>query len=522
MNDKLDWYYNELLLGLAVNLNRVHGKEFNRRYWEIIVGPWLKRFVSMTFHRFHALESVFERNRVKNVVTGQNELEFPLVTSSYSDFLWNASNNVEWNFLFESKIIDLLKPDCEIHRKRANLTNFRFTRSESRLKKYLLKLAELFTFGNAQDYFIYASYFPNYLYIKVNLKLLQFPMIWKRYIAKEHATNVILRKELRFPKKFDDKFLLIASSLVPHTLPSIYLEGYQDLVKISGSVNWPANPKLIFTSNAFDDDEVFKCWTAHKVLSGVKYYVGQHGNNYGTKLGNLNWVEQTTCDRFVTWGWKNNDRQIRAFNFKIRGQGKRKPRGGLTLVELHPLHRLGPVDDHATFLRYFESQVQFVSRLPQGIRGALTIRLHSASRYFNWNEFDFWRKNFVDVYIENGSMKIGKLLKNSKLVVHSYDSTGILETLRWNIPTLCFWENGFDHLEKTAIPYYNLLRESNIYFEKPEELVNHIENIWFEVSEWWMSSDVQHARLSFLNEFSKDSVEPAGDLARIFKQSNNL
>ena len=63
----------------------------------------------------------------------------------------------------------------------------------------------------------------------------------------------------------------------------IFSEGFLELKKIASQQPWPKSPKFIFTSNNFNTDEIFKIWTATKIQSGSKYYVGQHGNNYYTK-----------------------------------------------------------------------------------------------------------------------------------------------------------------------------------------------------------------------------------------------
>ena len=44
----------------------------------------------------------------------------------------------------------------------------------------------------------------------------------------------------------------------------------------------------------------FKLWTATKVVSGSKYYVGQHGNNYYTRKNKFPRIEEKTADRFIT------------------------------------------------------------------------------------------------------------------------------------------------------------------------------------------------------------------------------
>ena len=43
----------------------------------------------------------------------------------------------------------------------------------------------------------------------------------------------------------------------------------------------------------------------NKVLSGTRYVVGQHGNNYGTLKLSTFWPEMNTSDKFISWGWRD-------------------------------------------------------------------------------------------------------------------------------------------------------------------------------------------------------------------------
>ena len=114
--------------------------------------------------------------------------------------------------------------------------------------------------------------------------------------------NNVLRKSLtkKFIKKSDDHMENILRLLLFELLPIYFLEGFEDLKKIASQQPWPKSPKFIFTSNNFNTDEIFKIWTATKIQSGTKYYIGQHGNNYGTRKYISPTIEEKTPDKFFT------------------------------------------------------------------------------------------------------------------------------------------------------------------------------------------------------------------------------
>ena len=101
-----------------------------------------------------------------------------------------------------------------------------------------------------------------------------------------------------------------------------------------------------------------------------------------------------------------------------------------------------------------------------------------------------------------------QLISRSRLVVHSYDSTGILETLSSNVPTLCFWHGGLGHLRASALPYYEQLRQAGILFDSPEAAAQKVSEVWGNVPAWWNSEEVQNARTSFCDRYARVVIKP--------------
>ena len=117
--------------------------------------------------------------------------------------------------------------------------------------------------------------------------------------------------------------------------------------------------------------------------------------------------------------------------------------------------------------------------------------------------------------LETGKININKLISKNRLVVHSYDSTGILETLSQNIPTLAFWQNGFDNIENSAIPHYQTLVDVGIIHLSPRSVASKVNDIWDDVEGWWNQSHVQTAKNQFCELYAKTSHNPLSELKRI-------
>ena len=75
----------------------------------------------------------------------------------------------------------------------------------------------------------------------------------------------------------------MAKKLIPDFLPKIFVEGYEELEKAAVKMNWPAKPKLIFTSICHFNNEVFNHWCGKLRENGSALFVGEHGG-FGTEI----------------------------------------------------------------------------------------------------------------------------------------------------------------------------------------------------------------------------------------------
>jgi putative transferase (TIGR04331 family) len=371
------------------------------------------------------------------------------------------------------------------------------------------------------DAFVVNSYMPKKQEVKLQLALGQCPQLWDSSISEiSEKPDQMLRVKLanRFSSKSDNNLEDILSVMLFELLPVCYLEGFASLNKHVERQPWPKSPKFIFTSNNFDADEVFKLWAATRVELGSKYFTGQHGNNYGAHRYMFPAVEEIISDKFLTWGWTDGlPQHTPAFLFKTSGCKVEQYdcQGGLLLIELHLSIRLNTWDSYATFGYYFREQQNFVKNLNDVIKKELTIRLHSAHKYYQWSEYERWMSFDPLLKINRGDGAISNLISKSRLVVHSYDSTGILETLSQNIPTLAFWQNGLDHLRESAKPYYQLLVDVGIVHFTAESVAEMVNEVWDDVDGWWNQVKLQDARKEFCDRYAKVSQTPIADLKKI-------
>lgn len=511
-------------------LNEYHGSQHDERFWNIIIGHWFKSIVQLLLNRINTLTQCFQQENINETMLYKSEycsLASPDWSSAFVSF-----NSDQWNNILYGRIMSLLdninisinyyeKNDKLISYQDLNKKIFNKKLSFNRMIKKNLQLiySQISKrFVKNEDALIINTYLPFLEEKKLEMALGQFPQIWINNLPEINVKpDQILRKNLSSQLMFNSENELerIIKQLIFELLPVYYLEAQKDLKKIINIQNWPKTPRFIFTSNNFYMDEVFKLWTAIKVESGSKYYIGQHGNNYFTTKNLFPRVEEKTSDKFFTWGWTNGlSKYIPTFNFKIAGKKKLNynSKGRLLLIETTQKVRFATWDSTSEHNEYFKDQMKFISKLDIAPRQKLIIRLshlYKKRKFYDdlrWYDFD------KTIKIDDGKKKLHHLIADSRLVVHSYDSTGILETLSQNIPTLAFWQNDLEHLREEVKPIYQLLIDVGIVHLSSESISSKVNQIWDKVDEWWNENDIQEARKFFCNKLSKDCKNPTREL----------
>ena len=519
----------EKLFPLLCNvLNRQHGVQHGPRFWRMIVGHWFRRYVDVIFNRTRTLRQCLAQHQISGTtVFGRDG--YHLATQDSYSAIW-AFNDDRWNHALCAELLSRL-PEVDFPIETRIIDGggagfkWRYAGTPAGVKAHVRSiLARLMNsvagaVDAADDILIHNSYLPFKEEIKLQLLLRQTPRLpVTAQVVPPMQPDTRRRQALIGEIEGGDKGSVeyMARELLFQLLPVCYLESFGWLREASVRLPWPDKPRAIFTSNNFDTDELFKVWAADKVVRGARYVVGQHGNNYGTHRHHVYpSVEEVVSDRFLTWGWADGlPQHSPAFLLKTAGRRRTgwNAKGELLLIETVLPHRLSTWDTTVEFAEYFEEQKQFVRQLGGGPAGQLRVRLYHAHRLMGWGEQERWQEFDAALNLDDGTQTIGGLISRSRLVVHSYDSTGILETLSQDIPTLAFWQNGFEHVRDGARPWYQRLVDAGIVHLSPASAAAKVNEVWEDVPGWWQQPDVQQARREFCQRYAKTSQRPARQL----------
>ncbi len=504
-------YEKELLASLSTSLNYVHSTDLLNSSWKIILGHWLRYLINTLLNRYNTIKNCLDNYEVSsvNLIKYKN---FSLIPNDTLESVANYNNPIMDEFLFEQILNFINNKNIKInyiidHSDRKELKSQMFC--SLRKKNYgIMSLINDYVLSKIyrdEDIFVINSLLSLKDEVLLNIRLGNFPKIWrtKPVTYNNNPESVIrkkLLKKLKSNVKFNnqDKFKEILVDLIPKLIPICFMEGFIDLNSKVNALKWPKKPKCIYTCNSFAFDEVFKLWSSKKIQIGSKYIIGQHGNNYGTNRYKSPFIEEEIATEFVTWGSKTMFNSKKGIILRDHRLKRKKNTDKILFVTTHYPIRHDTWDETYEYEMYKKNQFSFIAQLDDCIKENLIIRLSKNSQiYFGKEEINKWKNFDNKLQIDNGFSKIKNLIKSSKVVIYDYDSTGMLECIGNNIPTMAYWSHGLDHLNESVLIDYRKLVDKGIIHTSPDSLAAMLNKNYYNLNDWWFSTEIQN----IINEF---------------------
>jgi len=506
-------FYERLLNDLTNQLNQIHNVNYSVRYWRILIGPWLGYFTQMLFDRWTSIQQAIGQYELSGtiVMSGQDETFVP---NDMADFNRLYVKD-EWNHQLYAAILQKYTTVLSITRASQREESLIFTTArpvvtwKSRLKRVLMDwyAKVIILFARDQDAFFLTTYLPTFRdEMRLQLSLGQAPQRWNSVSAVKVAVDESQRQWVVAGEN-RSAFEACARAMIPQQIPVVYLEGYDQLVVQTTDLPWPKQPKVIWVSNSYSVDDVFKAWAAKKVEHGSPLVIGQHGGHYGMGRWSFSENHETAIsDCYLSWGWEES------WKPKIKSVGQlyaKRPLdvrhavqpGALLVTCTMPRqsYHMYSTFVSSQWLDYFNDQCVFIQSLPITIRDALTVRLFRHD--YGWDQVSRWRDLFPDLCLDNGNSNITDLIRNSRLYISTYNATTYLESFAMNVPTVIYWNPNHWELRDSAIPYFESLKSVGIFHETPEIAARHVAAIWDDVEAWWSSAEVQEVLVRFKRHY---------------------
>lgn len=531
----LEIIYENCLILLTRKLNSIHKVNYSSKYWRILLGPWLAYFIQILYDRWFMLDFTIRNYSIKEVRV-INRLDGEGVPNDMAQFIKYIVDD-DWNENIYAQIMRYLPININIvELERSNRGVDKEDKSPIKKLSIQFKQNLINTYNKIvsvlfkkSKYFIFNSYLNLGQLIYLQLCLKQFPKLWRSTGAPEVVHSEQLRKwtlheapEIECSK---NNFYQILLKLIPKNIPKLYLEGYNIIDKHVEKYDWPANPKVIFTSNGYSEDDAFKAWAAGKVENGSSMIIAQHGGNIGMALWGFEEDHQISIsNKFFSWGWtsKENNQVVPLGIIKNFGsKSKFNPTGSALLVGLsmprYSYHMYSAPVASEQWLSYFEDQTIFIDHLPKEIKEKLVVRL--SPNDYGLSQLDRWRSRYTEIKIDKGKQPIRRLVNQCRIFISTYNATTYLESISLNIPTIIFWNELHWEIRESVKEHFSKLKAVGIFHETPESAALHLTTVWENISLWWDSPTLQSVRNEFCKEFAHLPENPIELMAAKIKET---
>ena len=365
------------------------------------------------------------------------------------------------------------------------------------------------------------TYFGTKISLFLQVCLLQFPYMANEEIRLRFDNR---KRVISLNKKKKNKIIYLLDRLIPQHMPKIYLEGYKNTLEFIDKLPWPNKPKFIYSSNSFDNDDIFNIYLAEqKRKYKTKFISGQHGGVYFSSKYNFSQKMQfNISDFFLTWGGPKNvhsNKYIPMFNFLNNKKIDFKKNGRLLFIDYEfsrfPCGFGISIFQHSKHLQSLEDRFNFFKKINFKVLNLSTIKF--SPQDYGWKTKERYESRGIICNFTQRDDNLFKLLAQSRICVSNINSTVYLQTLNINFPTIIFFNKNIELINKEFSLALNNLRDAGVVFYTPEQAANQVNLVWDSVDEWWNSKKVQNSVSTFCNKYTKRSQQKFTDLYNFFK-----
>ena len=526
--------YESYLGTIAAALNKLHGVRFDTAYWRLLAGPALYTILCHLLDRWRVAVNILEKETF-DTVPFFDQAPYSFTPGITIDL--NPDSDDYNHYLLLSALIaagldkaKLVGIDKKVNDGMPATTGPGKAPQQS-VKAiayaFIKKLVDRIRLGKGNRYFIFNSYLPRIYELLLNAALHNIPEVRRINRIAMPAVQPGLRAQLNLDSGRTDAFCGFASSMLSVLLPAYLIEGYSRLESCWRQCHWPEKPRSILTAVSYQFDEIFQHYAATmRSQFGTKLVFAQHGGVSGILQWSFGEDHQiSVADKFISWGWASANRKIvPGFVFTNLGKKLRASSSGCLLLTTGSMRRyshkggawpVGPNQAKA----FLSDQLNFRRKLTPEIAQKFVLRIIEAQDTRFGSEYvDTWRSDFPDVRVDDSSRPISLALKKTKLFVYTYNSTGYLETMSMDFPTVMFWNPGLFETSPAFSKHLDELEKVGIFHRSPESAAAHVNRVWNDLNAWWYATEVRRCRTEFANAFAR---RPPRNWIGLFKKCLN-
>ncbi len=476
---------------LVLILNILHGKQYNKDYWEPIIGIYLRRFLInyLLFKNISKNKNLFKKLEFRKINFFKNYREFA-DARDYENFnkfnLYNFENKKNLKIYephkinYLSKLVNNIKiiiPNILI---KLGVTKILFF--ESYFKKNLKRIFYFRTFLN--------------FYPLPNLKLEKYKVNKKALFQ-----NRLRIMDLHKNKIQKDNLL----KNIIFFMPINYVENFEI---ISTEIEKIRLSEAIYIDGNEVSFDFIKFYIANLKMNKKKIIVGQHSFRSGIDDYDIFFdYSKSILNYFLTWGWETRESSIKKFS-SLRIFSSLKKYDKVKELEnkiskicfiLCSYSKLGEcLYDNFYENRIAEkSRINLIKRIEKNKGIKISIKPRTGS-FILHDKVNFYKK----FEILKDKTRMYEIFGKFNIVIFERMSLGIVECIYLNQPTILYYPKNLYKIKNRE--YRNLLKmlkKANIFFDNLEDIEQLINNK-LDISNWWMNKKNINFRNKILKKYA--------------------
>lgn len=223
----------------------------------------------------------------------------------------------------------------------------------------------------------------------------------------------------------------------------------------------------------------------------------EHGSGTVFDSTSLNWIELLVADRYITVGWKTNNKKVIQGGFISRDIKSYQFQSGKTNVLYVARTNFPYLMEFAIYnvpntksIKALKGIRDLYNLLPESLRACFVLRPR--------REDNFWNTEYIlEVTKKNIRVDVGNFsdsISNARIVIIDHLSTGVAEILLMKVPCLIIQDEQYiPPLVEEIDEIFDELKRCGVMHNSALSAVSHLTNIYEHVQQWWNSEAVQTA-----------------------------
>jgi putative transferase (TIGR04331 family) len=487
--------------------NTLHKKNLSARFWSMALGPVLLLAVHMLAERQKRVLDLVELhgNRPLRVALLPGDVPFSFANSL--EFMLHGVQNVFFNHYVYSRIVEAVappswqltyQPGTSPHQ--AGLTARQPRPLTERLKETLRACLLRLPFPHTKGFRLWQTLALS-LAVGGNTRR-----------SADRSLDFSLYCDDPLTWHFPAEQLIFAC--IPKDIPKNIRRTAFPALKAPGGTDRPG--PLRGMSPAYSQDDGYRLHLAGLLERGCRLFSIQHGANYGNlhSIGGLPFEYRQHA--FFTWGWERHE----SAPSNARPLPHPIPASVADTHRERAPHLILAGTEMSSFSYRLKSRTQ--SKAMLAYRAAKLTYLRSVDETLGQQAQVLYRPYFKTAgglddeayilrHLPHTAICKGDLttrLLGCRLLVLDHYGTTLHVALAANVPTIAFWKSSDWGFDSESAWMVDILRETGILFETPQEAAARTVAIWPDVQGWWRDTVVQSVRKLWLDRYARIGNTP--------------